>query len=195
MFSLLWYETEKCSKSSHLRSWNMGISSTRMSNPTRINKWTWKARFLTNPLVLWISANSELVLDTRSRPRRRRKCGTLWNITDCWQIAASSSDLINQAMEHAHILPLNLNLIFSIFVWIWFSYLFCQMCFNVFCSLQCVWTCTSSGEKHLLWCDYFFFLLFLLLFSLSCLSSGPFLEVGKSRVVEWIWLQQTSVDY
>lgn len=40
----------------------------------------------------------------------------LSEISDCWQIAASSSDLINQAMEHTHILPLALNLIFSIFV-------------------------------------------------------------------------------
>lgn len=39
---------------------------------------------------------------------------------------------------------------------------------------------------------YMFFDLLLL----SSLSLGPFLEVWKSRVVdEWIWFQQTSVDY
>lgn len=40
----------------------------------------------------------------------------------------------------------------------------------------------------------FFFLVSCLLLSYPS-SDGEFLEVGKSRVVEWIWFLQTSVNY
>lgn len=106
---------------------------------------------------------------------------------------ASGSDLLNPAMKHTDILPLTVNLIFSICVWIWFSYPFYQMWFNsgTLCSLCAsarVWTCTSSSLRTS--AASFVFSFFLLL---SCWVEFRSIFRGGKEPCCWVDLVSTNI--